>query len=50
MHDAALLSLGLPKVVEVEGTDPELRSPINMSKTREEDEQGDGGLQEEEAD
>lgn len=45
VHDAALLSLGLPKVVEIEGTDPEVRSPINIGKTREEEDyEGDGGL------
>lgn len=45
LHDTALLSLGLPKVVEVEGTDPEGRRPINIAKTREEEDyEGDGGL------
>lgn len=45
VHDAALLSLGLAKVVEIEGTDPEVRGPVSITETHEEENyQGEEGL------
>lgn len=39
MHDVTLLALGIPKVLEVEGTDSKIGGPLNLTHTYQEGEQ-----------